>query len=221
MAQGPQFLRQAATVLVADVDRGRRPLALDEEPALRVEVALGGAVEVEVILTEVGEGESGERTPASRPARNRARSPRAHSCGCRRRASPERPVGGRWPRGRANRRPPRVADSALDRAEEAGPPACRAEDRVEEKRRGRLAVRPGDGCDLELRRWIVEEGDRRLRHRASGVGTTSWTMSSSSGRSTTSATAPRCTASRANVCPSCRSPGTQKKSAPGWTARVS
>ena len=47
-------------MLVADVDRGRRPLALDEEPALRVEVALEGAVKVEVILAEVREGESGE-----------------------------------------------------------------------------------------------------------------------------------------------------------------
>src|SRR5205085_7872003 len=50
MAEGPQVLGQPAAVAVADVDRGRRPLALDEEPALRVEVALEGPVEVEMVL---------------------------------------------------------------------------------------------------------------------------------------------------------------------------
>src|SRR6266496_4867368 len=60
MPERAQVLRQPAAVVVADVDRGRRPLALDEEPALRVEVALEGSVEVEMILAEVGEGEGAE-----------------------------------------------------------------------------------------------------------------------------------------------------------------
>ena len=72
--------------------------------------------------------------------------------------------------GRANRRPSRVPDSTLDRAEQAGPPPGRAKDRVEEKSGGRLSVRAGHACDLELPRWIVEEGDGRLRHRNPGVG---------------------------------------------------
>ena len=72
--------------------------------------------------------------------------------------------------GRANRRPSRVPDPALDRAEQAGPPAGRREDRVEEKRGGRFSVRAGDTRDLELARRVVEEHDRRLRHRAPRVG---------------------------------------------------
>src|SRR5207247_5600311 len=62
-----QLLRQPAAVVVADVDRGRRPLALDEEPTLRVEVALEGSVEVEMVLAEVGEGESAEADAVEPP----------------------------------------------------------------------------------------------------------------------------------------------------------
>ena len=43
----------------------------------------------------------------------------------------------------------------------------------------------------------------------------------SSGRSTTSAAAPRATASGAKSCPSVRKPGTQKNRVPGVTARLS
>ena len=117
---------------------------------------------------------------------------------------------------RAHGRPPLAADAALDRPEQPGPPAGRGEDRVEQERRRRLAVRAGDAGDLRAPR----SGGRRTRRprrpslRARSA-TTSCGTSSSSGRSTTSATAPFATASAANSCPSARVPGTQKKRLPG------
>src|SRR5262249_54563611 len=48
---------EATAVRVADVDRGRRRIVADKEPALRVEVVLHVAVEVEVVLVEVREHE--------------------------------------------------------------------------------------------------------------------------------------------------------------------
>src|SRR2546423_124270 len=62
-----QLLCEPAAVLVADVDGGRRPLTLDEEPALRGEVALEGPVEIEVVLAEVGERERGEADTVEPP----------------------------------------------------------------------------------------------------------------------------------------------------------
>src|SRR5207247_9361013 len=62
-----QLVGQPAAVVAADFDRGRRPLALDEEPALRVEVPLEGSVEVEMVLAEVGEGEGAEADAVEPP----------------------------------------------------------------------------------------------------------------------------------------------------------
>ena len=98
-----------------------------------------------------------------------------------------------------------------------GPAAGRREDRVEEERGRRLAVRAGDAGDLELR----ASGRRRTRRprraiaRARVARRRAAARRASSGRSTTSATAPCATASAAKSCPSARAPGTQKKSAPG------
>ena len=103
----------------------------------------------------------------------------------------------------------------------AGPAAGRLEDRVQQERGRRLAVRAGDGGDLEL-------SDGRPKNSAAAgpiasrtLGTTSCGTSRSSRRSTTSATAPRSTACAARSWPSTVRPGMQKKSAPGVTARVS
>jgi hypothetical protein len=52
-------------------------------------------------------------------------------------------------------------------------------------------------------------------------GTTTSGTASPSGRSTTSAAAPRATASGAKSCPSRVKPGTQKNSVPGATCRLS
>ena len=70
------------------------------------------------------------------------------------------------------------------------------------------------------------EGAPKKTDAASGIarrtlGTTNCVTRASSGRSTTSATAPRSTASAARSWPSTFAPGTQKKSDPAATRRVS
>ncbi len=83
---------------------------------------------------------------------------------------PERSVEVDRLRGRADRRVRLAADPGLDRPEQARLAAGRAEDRVEHEGGRRLAVRPGDGRDLELVRRTAEEPWRRLRHGEPGVG---------------------------------------------------
>ena len=64
-----------------------------------------------------------------------------------------------------------AADARLDRADQAGPPAGRGEDREEQKRRRRLAVRPGYADDLRAPRvGSAEELVGRRRHRGARVG---------------------------------------------------
>ena len=115
-----------------------------------------------------------------------------------------------------------AADPALDGADQPGPSPGRLEDRVEQERGRRLAVRAGDARDLELARRLAEE--RRPRPTAIAARASrprAAARPASTGRSTTSATAPRSTAVGAKSWPSARAPGTQKKSAPGATrARV-
>src|SRR5438270_13114106 len=135
MTTGAQLLREPAAVVVADVDRGGRPLALDEEPALRVEVALECPVEVEVVLAEVGEGERAEANAVEPPQLGAVRG----------RLECTAPVAGVEHlaegalevdrlRCRADRRPALPTDPAFDRAEQAGPSRGRRGDRVEEAR---------------------------------------------------------------------------------------
>ena len=50
-----QLLREKASVLVADVDDRDRPRLDEKESTLRLEVGLHAAMEIEVVLTEVGE----------------------------------------------------------------------------------------------------------------------------------------------------------------------
>ena len=114
-----------------------------------------------------------------------------------------------------------AADDPLHGADEPGPPAGRVEDRAQQKRRRRLPVRPGDARDLELPRRLAEEDVRRDGHRRPRVSTTSCGTSTSSGRSTTSATAPSLDRLPANSCPSTRAPRTQKKSDPVRSPRAS
>src|SRR5437879_11344970 len=71
--------------------------------------------------------------------------------------------------------------------------------------------------ELGLRKNATAAGPSARRTSA----TTSGGPATSSGRSTTSATAPAPTAAAAISCPSAREPRTQKKSVPGPTARVS
>ena len=66
-------------------------------------------------------------------------------------------------------RPAFASDPALDRPDQ--PRSCprSGEDRVEQKRGGRLAVRAGHAGDLELLARVPEELVRDDRHRAAGV----------------------------------------------------
>ena len=143
--------------LVADVHD--RALGLLEQRALRLEVALHRAVEVEVVLRQVREDEHREaraREPALAPAIDVAsitheRSPASSICA-------EEPLQvdrlGRVQPGRACL----AADAPLDvRRAAPGSPPGGVEDRVEQERRRRLAVRPGDRGDLELARRVAEE----------------------------------------------------------------
>src|SRR6266496_5851663 len=170
MPERAQVLRQPAAVVVADVDRGRRPLALDEEPALRVEVALEGSVEVEMILAEVGEGEGAEAN-AVEPAQLGTvggRLERATPIACAEHLTEGALEVDRLGR-RTECRAALAPDQALDRAEQAGPAARRAENRVEEEGGRRLAVRAGHACNLERPGRVVEEDDGGLGHRTPGV----------------------------------------------------
>ena len=117
-------------------------------------------------------------------------------------------------RRRALHAAPLAADARLDRAEQARPPARRGENREEQERRRRLPVRAGDAGDLELLGRMAEELVGRGRHRGARIGDDDLRHRSSSGRSTTSAAAPRSTASAAKSCPSACAPGTQKNAAP-------
>ena len=114
-------------------------------------------------------------------------------------------------------------DTALDRAEQPGSPAGRGEHREEEEGCRRLPVRPRDRRDRELARRLPEEGVRGGRHGRARVGDDQLRdgRSSSSGRSTTSATAPRSTASAAKSWPSARSRERRRTDRPGRTRELS
>ncbi len=71
--------------------------------------------------------------------------------------------------GGAHGRAALTADAVLDRSEKAGPSAGSGEDREEEERGGRLAIRAGDARDLELAGRMAEEGVRGESHRLAGV----------------------------------------------------
>ena len=136
-----QLLREPPSVRVADVHRGGRAL-LGEEPPLGVEVALDRAVEVEVVLGQVREDERRE-AHAVEPAELRAVRGRLHRAAAV--TAVEHLAEAALEVDRLRRRPEGrtalAADPALDRAEQAGPPAARGEDRVEQERGRGLPVR--------------------------------------------------------------------------------
>ena len=108
-------------MLVADVDRRRRPRLASKSRALRLEVALHRAVEVEVVLRQVREDERRE-ADAVEPAQlepcevasiAQVRSPGVEHL-------PEAPLQVDRLGRRSSRRPALAADAALDRAEQPG-----------------------------------------------------------------------------------------------------
>ena len=213
--------REPAAVLVADVDHGA--VGLVEQRALRLEVRLHRAVEVEVVLRQVREDEHREPRAREPPLRLRDRG-RLHHARAVARVDhlAEEPLQvdrlGRVEPGR----PRLAADAPLDVREQAGLPPVGLEDRVQQERGGRLAVRAGDRGDVELAGRVAEEERRGGRHRGANVRhdelrqrDVDGVLDDERGRAERRGRRPRTRARRALA------PRTQKKSVPGTTdARV-
>ena len=99
------------------------------------------------------------------------------------------------------RRPSLAADPALDRPEQTRPASGGRQDRVEQEGRRRLAVRARDPGDLKLLGRVPKNSSAAIAMAARASATTSCGTPSSSGLSTTSATAPFATASAREVVP--------------------
>ena len=152
---------------VADVHCRRRRRRTGEEPPLRHVVLLHRAVEVEMVLRQVREHERVEADAVEAMQHRRVRGRLERDAAVARvEHLAKRPLQiDRLGRG-AHDRPNLSSDPALDGAEQAGPAARRFQDRVQQVRGGRLAVRAGDTGDLELARRLAEEHVRRGRHRS-------------------------------------------------------
>ena len=210
---------------VGEVDDGGRPTfraGLDEEPALRLEVLVHRPVKVEVILGQVREDERGEPNPDETLERRRVRRSlhRAASvAGVEHLA--ERVLEVDRLRGGSRHGPSLAADPALDGPEEAGPAARRGEDGV-----AGMPSSSSHSCRSRppprARAWAR----RRTRRRPGPSPRGRWRRRAAARERR--ADAPRRVRRRRGVprrgrrCGRPRvKPGTQKKSAPGPTRRVS
>ena len=120
---------------------------------------------------------------------------------------------------RGGPRPP--SDEPLHCAHEARRAAGRGEDRAEEERRRRLAVRAGHTGHLERTGRLAEEDvrcnghrDPRVLDQQLGNVELEWALDDQRGGT-------RRDGAPANSCPSARDPGTQKNSVPGTTRSAS
>ena len=156
--------------LVAHVHGGRRGLRPDEEAPLGLEVLLQRAVKVEMVLRQVREDERVEANPAEPPERRAVRGrfdggapvPRIDHL-------PEEALEIDRLRCGEGRGTLLAADDPPDGPDQPGLPPRSVEHRVQEERRGRLAVRPRHAGDLELLRRLAEEHVRGDSHRRSDV----------------------------------------------------
>ena len=170
----PQLVGETASVLVADVHGRGRAVAVDvrvdEEAALRLVVRVHRPVEVQVILGEVREDERSEARADEALELGRVRGGlhrTAPVAGIEHLAVRALEIDGL--RRRADDPAPLAADPHLDGAEQAGTAAGSGEDRVEQERRRRLPVRPGDGGDFQLACRPAEERVGGERHRSARV----------------------------------------------------
>jgi len=148
-----------------------RALRLCEQTPLRLEVLVHRPVEIEVLGRQVREDQHGEPRPLEPPERRRVGGRLDHrSVVARIDHLPEQPL----EVDRLGRVQPRREDglphAALDVPEQPGPAAGLDEDRVEQVRGRRLAVRPRDPDHVELRARVAEEERRGGRHRAAHTG---------------------------------------------------
>ena len=124
--------------------------------------------------------------------------------------------------GRQRERLARAADPGLDGSEQSAAPAGRVEHRREQEGRRRLAVGAGDAHHREvLARPAAEDVRERAEHGAHPSVCTCGSATPASGRSTSSAVAPRSAATVASSWPSREDPGTQAKNVPDetWSRR--
>ena len=215
---------------VVDVEhRERREV---EQPALRRDVAVERAVEVEVVARDVRQ-RGGARSARRRRGAARAR---ATTLPSRPRARPRRAArrAARAARARAascSKRPRAVAERAAERADDAARDAGGFEHVAHEMRRRRLAVGAGDADDGELVRRVVVErvrerrrGDARVRD-GDGGWRTLRRAQGDIGRAGFFDDDDRRAAgdrvARRSAWPSVRSPRSATNSVPGSTARES
>ena len=175
---GPLKLdEEALPVGVVDVDHGgarresRPGPRRDEQTPLGLEVVLHTAVEVEVVLGQVGERRDVEVDPRRAAEGQRMRGDLHHACPITRvEHPPERPL----QVDRLRRRPLDLlgpsSDDLLDRPEQSTAEPRRFEDRADEEGGGGLAVGTGDPDHAELGARIAEPAGRNRRHRPPRVG---------------------------------------------------
>ncbi len=166
-----EILGELSPPLVPDVHcRGRR-LRPREEPPLRLEVLLHRAVQVEVVLAQVREHEhveayaveTAQRGPVRARLDGRAAIARVEHL-------PEEALEVDCLRSRERRRTRLASNLPLDRPDEPRASTGRFEDRAEQERRRRLAVRPRHARELELLRRLAEESIGGNRHRLAHGG---------------------------------------------------
>ncbi len=165
-----ELLGQAAAVGVVDVDDRRLRAHLEQQP-LGAEVVLHRAVEVEVVLGEVGEEGHLEVDRVAAVQGQRVR-------GDLHRAGPvsrlQHPPEGRLQVDRLRSRPLDLllhpADHLPHRPQQPALDPSRLEHLPDQERRGRLPVRPRDPHNPQLRRRIPPEPSRQRRHSRPRIG---------------------------------------------------
>ena len=157
--------RQPPAVGVAQVD-GAGPRRVLEQPPLGQVVRLHVRVEVEVVLRQVRERDSGEAQAVDAPQLERVRRHLHRAAAV---AGVGHPPQDRLQvdalRRRAGDRLDNAADARLDRAQQPGPQPGRRQDRVQQVGGRRLAVGAGDADHLQLVAGTAVEGVGRGRHR--------------------------------------------------------
>ena len=161
---------------VVGVDHGRapglrRPGEEFEESALGATVLGQGAMEVEVVLRQVREDRDVEREAVHARERQGVRG-HLHGDAADPALAHERQHGAELERagGRLTRRPALGPEHVLDGADDAGREPSRAQQRLDEIRGGRLAVRPGDPDEQQLARGMTVERVRQPRERLARRG---------------------------------------------------
>ncbi len=162
---------QPRPVWIVHVDHGNPRRGVREQSLLGLEVVLHRRVEIEVILRQVREDRRGQMDRVGPMQRQRVRGDLDRTrlvTGLEHR--PERPLQVDRLRSRALDIALVAAHDALHRPEQAGLAAGRLQQRADQKRRRRLAVRAGHADHLQRGRRVAVEGGRGGGHRRADIG---------------------------------------------------